>query len=153
MSYSHVTLLKAQSTCRPRWKGSVSKDTAALVRPRMTFTAVLAHGWCCSLYCAPEWVSSGACYCIELLCRTIQQVFLKCILVFRIIGFRSKGFRSYDIRHDQNILCIIQEIRCRCWESQKQTHKSENISRQRKHFEIKWEAIGSTNPQDMNPIS
>jgi hypothetical protein len=60
----------------PRWVGRVSHAVASLVRPRMTFTAVLAHGWCCSLYCGPEWLTSGACYCIDLICRTIQKVVL-----------------------------------------------------------------------------
>ena len=58
----------------PRWPWRVNHEIAALIRPRMTFTAVMAHGWCCSLYHAPEWLVSGANYCIDLLCRTIVQV-------------------------------------------------------------------------------
>ena len=59
----------------PRWPWDRRpKDLEALHRPRMDFTAVLAHGWTAGLFMSPETVSHGSDFCIDALCRTIAQV-------------------------------------------------------------------------------
>lgn len=59
----------------PRWPWERKpKDLADLCRPRMDFTAVLAHGYCAGLFMSAETLSHGSDFCIDVLCRTIQHV-------------------------------------------------------------------------------
>jgi hypothetical protein len=50
------------------------KDLAELVRPRLTFTCAMAHGYCVDLYMATEQINHGASAFNEILCRTITNV-------------------------------------------------------------------------------
>lgn len=42
-------------------------------RPKMDFTAVLAHGYCAGIFMSNETVSHGSDFTIEALCRTVQK--------------------------------------------------------------------------------
>ena len=49
-------------------------DLGDLVRPRITFTIAMAHGYCIDMYAAPEELNHGADAFLEVLCRTIDHV-------------------------------------------------------------------------------
>ena len=53
-------------------------DLDGVSRPRMSFTAVLAHGYCAGIFMAAETLNHGADHCLEVLCRTINYVYNIC---------------------------------------------------------------------------
>jgi hypothetical protein len=68
----------------PRWPWHRRPhDLDDVIRPKMNFTAVLAHGYLAYLFMSAEVVSHGSDFCIEALARTIQAVYDMCRRVFR----------------------------------------------------------------------
>lgn len=60
----------------PRWGFTkVTHELDNVIRPTVTFTGALAHGWCTSLYMASQQVAGGADYFLEVLCQTIQSCY------------------------------------------------------------------------------
>ena len=53
-------------------------DLADLLRPRMDFTAVLAHGYTAGLFMSAETTTHGSDFCLEALSRTIEKVYQIC---------------------------------------------------------------------------
>ena len=49
-------------------------DLGDIVRPRITFTIAMAHGYCIDMYAAPEELNHGSDAFLEVLCRTIDHV-------------------------------------------------------------------------------
>ena len=49
-------------------------DLGDLIRPRITFTIAMAHGYCIDMYAAPEELNHGSDAFLEVLCRTIDHV-------------------------------------------------------------------------------
>ena len=63
----------------PRWNfKKIPHELDNLIRPTMTFTAALAHGWGTYLFAAGPQVLTGSDYFIEVLCQVIEQVFQAC---------------------------------------------------------------------------
>jgi len=63
----------------PRWPWHRRPhDLDDIIRPKMNFTAVLAHGYLGYLFMSSEVVSHGSDFCIEAIARTIQAVYEMC---------------------------------------------------------------------------
>jgi len=78
----------------PRWPWHRRpKDLAEVIRPRMNFTAVLAHGYLAYLFMSSEVISHGSDFCIEALARTIQAVYEMCHKVAGIVSELPMGLQ------------------------------------------------------------
>jgi hypothetical protein len=59
----------------PRYPwGRRPHELGDLVRPRISFTIAMAHGFCVDIYTAPEELNHGSDAFLEVLCRTITNV-------------------------------------------------------------------------------
>ena len=59
----------------PRYPwGRRPHDLGDLIRPRISFTIALAHGFCVDMFAAPEELNHGSDAFLEVLCRTITNV-------------------------------------------------------------------------------
>ena len=59
----------------PRYAFSkVPHDLKDLIRPRISFTIAMVHGFCVDMYAAPEALNHGADAFLEVLCRSISNV-------------------------------------------------------------------------------
>jgi len=59
----------------PRYPwGQRPHELGDLVRPRISFTIAMAHGFCVDMYAAPEELNHGSDAFLEVLCRTITNV-------------------------------------------------------------------------------
>jgi len=78
----------------PRWPWHRRpKDLAEVIRPKMNFTAVLAHGYLAYLFMSSEVISHGSDFCIEALARTIQAVYEMCHKVAGIVSELPMGLQ------------------------------------------------------------
>jgi len=63
----------------PRYQfGEKPKGLERLIRPRMTCTGVMAHGWFTGVYLSDESVNHGADYSMDLLVRAVSKVWRMC---------------------------------------------------------------------------
>ena len=61
--------------CWPAWPfDRRPKELEKLFRPKMDFTAVMAHGYAAGIFMSNETVSHGSDFTIEAICRTLQKV-------------------------------------------------------------------------------
>ena len=77
----------------PRWSfRKVTHELDRIIRPTLTFTGALAHGWGTYLYMAGPQVLGGSDYFLEVLSQTIECVFQQAC---RPAGHQSRGLPSH----------------------------------------------------------
>ena len=58
----------------PRWQdGRVPKGSETRPRPSLEVYAVLLHGRCVNVFITDECQTTGACWALEILCRSVQK--------------------------------------------------------------------------------
>ena len=70
-------------------------DLADIVRPRVSFTVAMAHGYCVDMYMAPEELNQGSDAFMAVLCRSISNV-------RRICGERNRPFPRHLVIQSDN---------------------------------------------------
>ena len=59
----------------PRWPfDRLPKSMEKLVRPKVVFTAAIAHGWCTALFMTNEYMDHGSSLWCELICQVLEEV-------------------------------------------------------------------------------
>ena len=59
----------------PHWPfDRIPKGMEKFIRPKMVFTAAMAHGWCMCLFMTSEFVDHGSSLWCELICQVLEEV-------------------------------------------------------------------------------